>query len=177
MPVPETGRLTPPAAPVNVAAAPLLPRLGRWWLILNWLCSTSPSLVRPEFAASVCFPTKSNVIQRCAGWSRAVYGPDSWAGRCGLGACHWPNPGGGWSAAGRHLSHQAGGQVQSWLRAHLTPPFLEHLSFSLGNQLFFIRVEDEAATSRFPATRGACCPSRMRAKTTPASCPCGAARE
>ncbi len=28
------------------------------------------------------------------------------------------------------------------LRAHLNPPFLEHLSFRLGNQLFFIQLED-----------------------------------
>ncbi len=47
-----------------------------------------------------------------------------------------------WSAAGKHLSAQVQGGIQSWLRAHLTPPFLEHLSFRLGNQLFFVRVED-----------------------------------
>lgn len=47
-----------------------------------------------------------------------------------------------WQAAGLHLEKQAGGNISSWLRANLEPPFLEHLSFRLGNQLFFIRVED-----------------------------------
>lgn len=47
-----------------------------------------------------------------------------------------------WQAAGIHLQQQAGGKINSWLRSNLEPPFLEHLSFRLGNQLFFIRVED-----------------------------------
>ncbi len=47
-----------------------------------------------------------------------------------------------WRAAGIHLSKQVDGGIQSWLRAHPYPPFLEHLSFRLGNQLFFVRVED-----------------------------------
>ncbi len=47
-----------------------------------------------------------------------------------------------WKAAGIHLSKQVDGGIQSWLRAHPFPPFLEHLSFRLGNQLFFVRVED-----------------------------------
>lgn len=47
-----------------------------------------------------------------------------------------------WSAAGLHIQNQEQGQLQSWLRSHLNPPFLEHLSFRLGNQLFYIQVED-----------------------------------
>lgn len=47
-----------------------------------------------------------------------------------------------WKAAGLHIENQAQGPLQSWLRAHLNPPFLEHLSFRLGNQLFFIQLED-----------------------------------
>ncbi len=47
-----------------------------------------------------------------------------------------------WNAAGLHIQNQAQGPLQSWLRAHLNPPFLEHLSFRLGNQLFFIQLED-----------------------------------
>ena len=47
-----------------------------------------------------------------------------------------------WAAAGEHLSRQVAGGLRSWLRAHPYPPFLEHLSFRLGNQLFFVRVED-----------------------------------
>jgi hypothetical protein len=49
-----------------------------------------------------------------------------------------------WNAAGMHLSKQVDAGLLSWLRAHPHPPFLEHLSFRLGNQLFFIRVEDAA---------------------------------
>ena len=47
-----------------------------------------------------------------------------------------------WKAAEIHLNHQIQGGIQSWIRAHPNPPILEHLSFRLGNQLFFIRVED-----------------------------------
>ncbi len=47
-----------------------------------------------------------------------------------------------WQAAGLHLQNQVQDGLQTWLRAHLLPPFLEHLSFRLGNQLFFIRIED-----------------------------------
>ena len=39
-----------------------------------------------------------------------------------------------------HLNTQVQGGIQGWLRAHPYPPFLEHLSFRLGNQLFFIRI-------------------------------------
>ena len=46
-----------------------------------------------------------------------------------------------WKAAGLHLQEQGQGSLK-WLRAHLNPPFLEHLSFRIGNQLFFVRVED-----------------------------------
>lgn len=47
-----------------------------------------------------------------------------------------------WQAAGMHLEQQAGGKINNWIRVNLEPPFLEHLSFRLGNQLFFVRVED-----------------------------------
>lgn len=47
-----------------------------------------------------------------------------------------------WQAAGRHLEDQAPDGIDGWIRAHLAPPFLEHLSFRLGNQLFFIRLVD-----------------------------------
>ena len=47
-----------------------------------------------------------------------------------------------WLASGRHLAASAQDGSVSWLKATLTPPFLEHLSFRIGNQLFFIRVED-----------------------------------
>lgn len=47
-----------------------------------------------------------------------------------------------WQAAGKHIQHQAQGPLHGWLKADLKPPFLEHLSFRLGNQVFFIRLED-----------------------------------
>src|SRR5437879_5637120 len=58
-----------------------------------------------------------------------------------------------WQAAGRHLQHQAQGSLKSWLRAHLNPPFLEHLSFRLGNQLFFVRIEDVDQRLEIPGSR------------------------
>ena len=47
-----------------------------------------------------------------------------------------------WVAAGRHLDRQVDGGIKFWLRAHPHPPWLEHLSFRLGNQLFFVRIVD-----------------------------------
>lgn len=47
-----------------------------------------------------------------------------------------------WQAAGRHLQAQMHDGQINWLKANLTAPFLEHLSFRLGNQLFFIRIDD-----------------------------------
>ncbi len=47
-----------------------------------------------------------------------------------------------WSYAGRHLKSQAR-EVLRWLRSDLEPPIAEHLSFLLGNQLFFVFVESE----------------------------------
>ncbi len=47
-----------------------------------------------------------------------------------------------WRAAGIHLQRQAQGPLHSWLKANLNPPFLEHLSFRLGNQLFYVRLVD-----------------------------------
>ena len=46
-----------------------------------------------------------------------------------------------WQAAGLNLSDRGDGRVD-WLRADLVPPFLEHLSFRLGNQLFYVRLVD-----------------------------------
>ncbi len=57
-----------------------------------------------------------------------------------------------WQAAGVHLNKQVQGGIQSWLRAHPYPPFLEHLSFRLGNQLFFVRVEDVDCKEQGPGS-------------------------
>lgn len=59
-----------------------------------------------------------------------------------------------WQAAGRHIHRQMQGQVP-WLKANLNPPFLEHLSFRLGNQLFFVRLEDVDGKLELPASRQA----------------------
>jgi hypothetical protein len=44
------------------------------------------------------------------------------------------------SYAGQHIQKQTGGGLK-WLRADLNPPMAEHLSFRMGNQIFFIFVE------------------------------------
>lgn len=48
-----------------------------------------------------------------------------------------------WQCAGVHIQKMGQKQV-NWLRATLNPPIAEHLSFRLGNQLFFIYVDVEA---------------------------------
>lgn len=58
-----------------------------------------------------------------------------------------------WNAAGHHLNGQVQDGISTWLKASLTPPFLEHLSFRLGNQLFLIRVEDVAGRLEIPGSR------------------------
>ena len=47
-----------------------------------------------------------------------------------------------WYAAVEHLDARVDGGIQHWLRCDPHPPYIEHLSFLLGNQLFFVRVED-----------------------------------
>ncbi len=56
-----------------------------------------------------------------------------------------------WRTAGHHLQSQ-GGDKLVWMRAHLEPPFMEHLSFRLGNQLFFVRIEDAEGLIKMPGT-------------------------
>jgi hypothetical protein len=58
-----------------------------------------------------------------------------------------------WYAAAAHLSAQGQSSI-NWLKATPTPPFLEHLSFRLGNQLFFVRVEDIDEVVIGPGNRG-----------------------
>jgi hypothetical protein len=45
-----------------------------------------------------------------------------------------------WQAAGRHIQQQGQGGV-NWIRADLNPPMAEHLSFRIGNKLFYIFIE------------------------------------
>jgi len=78
-----------------------------------------------------------------------------------------------WQAAGRHLGNQTQDAPLSWLKADLNPPFLEHLSFRIGNQLFFVRIEDVENQLTIPGSRnglisiadgckGAACLMQMR---------------
>ena len=52
---------------------------------------------------------------------------------------------------GRHLQMKGGSELV-WMRAHLEVPFMEHLSFRLGNQLFFVRLEDVHGLVKMPGT-------------------------
>lgn len=56
-----------------------------------------------------------------------------------------------WQSAGYHLQVKGGEQLV-WMRAHPEPPFMEHLSFRLGNQLFFVRLEDADGIIQMPGT-------------------------
>ena len=47
-----------------------------------------------------------------------------------------------WQVAAGHLQSQTHDGQLSWLKANLNPPFLEHLSFRMGNQLFYVRIDD-----------------------------------
>jgi hypothetical protein len=58
-----------------------------------------------------------------------------------------------WKAAGFHIQGQVQGPLNSWLKVSLNPPFLEHLSFRLGNQLFFICIEDADGKLEVPGSR------------------------
>ena len=58
-----------------------------------------------------------------------------------------------WQAAGSWLQRQAQGQDLAWMRANLDLPLMEHLSFRLGNQLFFIRVTDADDLIESPGTQ------------------------
>lgn len=54
-------------------------------------------------------------------------------------------------AAYVYLNKQVQDGIKFWLKANLVPPFLEHLSFRLGNQLFFIHFEDVSRKVSTPA--------------------------
>jgi hypothetical protein len=55
-------------------------------------------------------------------------------------------------SAGLHLQSQIEHEALNFFRANLTPPFLEHLSFRLGNQIFFIHVTDDLGDLTKPST-------------------------
>ena len=45
-----------------------------------------------------------------------------------------------WSFAGRDLSSQGQGALR-WIRDHLHPPLVDHLSFRIGNQIFCVLLD------------------------------------
>ena len=47
-----------------------------------------------------------------------------------------------WRSAITHLETR-GREAIKWLKSDLIPPFLDHASFRIGNQLFFVRIEDK----------------------------------
>ena len=63
------------------------------------------------------------------------------------------------NAAGSHIQALANRtnlpspQVFGWLKSRLCPPFLEHLSFRVGNQLFFVRIESSNGLIDEPGSR------------------------
>jgi hypothetical protein len=57
-----------------------------------------------------------------------------------------------WNAAGNHIQSFFEDGLQSWIKVDPRPPFLEHLSFRLGNQVFFIRVEDVDEKAEVPGS-------------------------
>ena len=57
-----------------------------------------------------------------------------------------------WQEAGRHITKQVGKNALVFFRAHLNPPFLEHLSFRIGNQIFFVHITDDENTLSKPST-------------------------
>lgn len=54
-----------------------------------------------------------------------------------------------WSAAGKHLHGISQGAI-NWIKSEPNPPFLEHLSFRLGNKIFFLRFEDVDGQVQLP---------------------------
>lgn len=59
-----------------------------------------------------------------------------------------------WQAVGNHIQSFFHDRLQGCLQVDPRPPFLEHLSFRLGNQVFFIRVEDIDELAEVPGNRG-----------------------
>jgi hypothetical protein len=67
-----------------------------------------------------------------------------------------------WIAAGSHLNTKLKeadrvwphGPDFAWYKADLNPGFLEHLSFRLGNQAFFVRLQDADGKVEGPGTVG-----------------------
>lgn len=61
-----------------------------------------------------------------------------------------------WRAAGTHLSNVVGFGKKRFIRSNLTPILLDHLSFMLGNQIFFVHVYDADKAVQSPSSVEAC---------------------
>jgi len=72
-----------------------------------------------------------------------------------------------WIAAGRHLVSQVDTGSLKFFRAHLTPPILEHLSFILGNQIYFVHVHPFDHSASPPSPLSACIAAAELANGTP----------
>lgn len=83
-----------------------------------------------------------------------------------------------WGWAGQHLQQHAKavGTPLAWVHWRLEPPILEHLAFRVGNQLYFVRVEDADGRVASPGNsagiaqiarecRGVPCLLRMQARS------------
>lgn len=57
-----------------------------------------------------------------------------------------------WKAVGMHIQAWGGREVR-WIKADPYPPYLEHFSFFYGNQVYFIRIEDENHILDIPGTQ------------------------
>lgn len=53
-----------------------------------------------------------------------------------------------WGTARQFLGSKGGGSLR-WIRSDLNPPMAEHLSFAIGNQLFFVFVEAAEADFKY----------------------------
>ncbi|MDR2339720.1 MAG: hypothetical protein LBF40_06280 [Deltaproteobacteria bacterium] len=54
-----------------------------------------------------------------------------------------------WTLAASYVQRLGEGNL-AWFKGNLHPPFFEHFSFRLGNQLFFVRLEDTGGRLRVP---------------------------
>lgn len=59
-----------------------------------------------------------------------------------------------WNAAGVHLSKQSDAPL-NWIKATLKGLVMEHFSFRLGNQIFFVQIEDVDGNLVYPSQREA----------------------
>ncbi len=72
-----------------------------------------------------------------------------------------------WKAAGRHLISRVDNLNLRLLRDELVPPFLEHMAFIIGNQLFMINILPDDPNIQLPTSRDSCIEIAERANAVP----------